>query len=62
MKLVLDEKGVTKGVMALIVVNRALMRKIRGPRLEIGESVIEFVEFRQSRSKTKAEDFFPSNT
>jgi len=63
-KLVLDEKGATKGVLALVVVNRALMKKIGRSRLEIGESVIEFVEFRQSRSKKDGhvEDFFVWNT
>ncbi len=60
-KLVKDEKGTTTGVMALIIVNRALMRRIRRSRIEIGESVIEFVEFRQSKSKRRTEDFFPWN-
>jgi hypothetical protein len=61
-RLVKDENGMTTGVMALIIVNRALMRRIRRSRIEIGESVIEFVEFRQSRSRRRTEDFFPWNT
>jgi hypothetical protein len=61
-KLVRDEKGATKGVMALIVVSRPLIRKIGRSRLEVGESVIEFVEFRQSRSNGRVEDFFVWNT
>jgi hypothetical protein len=61
-RLVKDENGMTTGVMALIIVNRALMRRIRRSRIEIGESVIEFVEFRQSRSRKRTEDFFPWNT
>jgi len=62
MKLVEDEKGTTTGVVALMTVNKALIRKIGRSRLEIGESVIEFVEFRESRAKTtSAEDFFRWN-
>lgn len=63
-KIVKDEgEGTTtRKVMALIVVNRSLMRKIRRSRLEIGESVIELLEFRQSRSNRHAEDFFAWNT
>jgi hypothetical protein len=60
-RLVKDEKGTTTGVVALIIVNRALMRKMGRSRLEIGGSVIEFVEFRQSRSARQAEDFFGWN-
>ncbi len=48
-KVVKDDKGVTTKVMALIVVNRSLMRKIRRSKMVVGESVIEFVQFRQSK-------------
>ena len=61
-KLVKDEKGVTTGVMALVVVNRSLMRKIGRSRLEIGQSIIEFVEFRQSTSNKHVTDYFQWNT
>ncbi len=61
MKLVKDEKGTTTGVAALIIVNKALIRRIGRSRLKIGQSVIEFVEFRQSRSNRPGEDFFPWN-
>jgi hypothetical protein len=61
-KIVKDEKGVTTHVMALIVVNRSLMRKIRRSRMVIGQSAIEFVEFRQSRSNKKhVQDYFAWN-
>jgi len=60
-KQVKDEKGVTTSVMALIVVNRSLMRKIRRSRITIGPSVIEFVEFRQSRSNKRSQDYFAWN-
>jgi hypothetical protein len=59
--LVRDDQGITVGVMALIVVNRSLMRKIGRSRIEIGKSVIEFVEFRQSRSNKGAENYFAWN-
>ena len=57
-KVVKDDNGVTTKVMALIVVNRSLMRKIRRSKMIIGQSVIEFVEFRQSRSNKHVEDYF----
>ena len=60
-KQVKDGKGVTTSVMALIVVNRSLMRKIRRSRITIGQSIIEFVEFRQSRSNRRSQDYFPWN-
>lgn len=60
-KIVRDDKGRTTSVMALIVVNRSLMRKIRRSRMVIGRSAIEFIEFRQSRSTRHVEDFFPWN-
>jgi hypothetical protein len=59
--LVRDDRGITVGVMALIVVNRSLMRKMGRSRIEIGKSVIEFVEFRQSRSNKGAENYFAWN-
>jgi hypothetical protein len=59
--LVRDDQGITVGVMALIVVNRSLMRKIGRSRIELGTSVIEFVEFRQSRSNRRDEDYFSWN-
>lgn len=56
-----DENGVTTSVMALILVNRSLMRKIRRSKITIGQSVIEFVEFRQSRSNASGQDYFGWN-
>ena len=57
-KVVRDEHGVTTKVMALIVVNKSLMRKIRRSKMVIGGSVIEFVIFRQSKSNKHAHDYF----
>ncbi|MGI0090468.1 MAG: transposase [Nitrososphaerales archaeon] len=59
-KIVKDERGVTENIAALIVVNRSLMRRIKRSRMVIGQSVIEFVEFRQSKSNKKhVDDYFP---
>ena len=58
-KIVKDDNGVTKNIMALIVVNRSLMRRLKRSKLVIGKSVIEFVEFRQSRSNQHVEDYVP---
>lgn len=52
------ENGVKTKVMALIVVNRSLMRKIRRSKMVVGQSVIEFVEFRQSKSNKHVHDYF----
>jgi hypothetical protein len=60
-KQVRDDEGTTVGVLALIVVNRSLMRKIGRSRIEVGTSVIEFMEFRQSRSNRRDEDYFSWN-
>lgn len=56
-----DDKGVTTNVMALIVVNRSLMRRIRRWKLAIRECIIELVEFKQSRSNKHVEDDFVWN-